>query len=353
MGILPAMPNTVLLSGISLLVLYAYYYGGNMKKVSSLGSPTFADRIQKQWKGVWAARFLYIIFVPVVVYYLLFSYAPMFNMDTGGILMAFTHYRLRATFSDLQWVGLYWFQVLWGRPDFWEAFRNTMIISFGRLIVEFPIPIILAILLNEVTRSSHKRIFQTIFTFPNFLSWVIVYGILQDVFQYTGLINTFLRAMGHDPFMFLANKSMPANLAMLFGTSIWKGAGWGAIIYMASISGIDPSLYEAAKIDGANRWHCIRHITWPGIKPTVIVLLILAIGSTMNGGFDQIFQFRNGVNRPVVEILDTYVYQFGFGQGGMNQSFAVAAGLFKSVANFALLLAANKIARLLGSEGLF
>lgn len=254
---------------------------------------------------------------------------------------------------NLEWVGFYWFKVLLGRPDFWEAFRNTLFISFGRLLFEFPVPIILAILLNEINHSSHKRILQTIFTFPNFLSWVIVYGILQDVFQYTGVINTFLRSAGREPFMFLANKSMAANLALVFSTSIWRGAGWGAIIYLASISGIDPSLYEAAKIDGANRWHCVRHITWPGIKPTVIVLLVLAIGSSMNGGFEQIFQFRNAVNRSLLEILDTYVYQFGFGQGGMNQSFAVAAGLFKSIINFALLLSANKIAHLLGSDGLF
>ncbi|MCL2880743.1 MAG: ABC transporter permease subunit [Treponema sp.] len=317
-----------------------------MKNISLPGSSSLMGKI-------WASRYLYLIFIPVVIYYLLFSYAPMFNLNTGGIFMAFTRYKLRAVFTDLEWVGLHWFKVLLSRPDFWEAFRNTLVISFGRLIFEFPAPIVLAILLNEVGRSGSKRVFQTIFTFPNFLSWVIVYGILQDMLQYTGVINTVLKSLGREPFMFLANNSMAANLTLLFGTSIWRGAGWGAIIYLASISGIDPSLYEAAKIDGASRWHCIRHITWPGIKPTAIVLLILAIGSAMNGGFDQIFQFRNAVNRPLIEILDTYVYQFGFGQGGMNQSFAVAAGLFKSVANFALLLAANRIARLLGSEGLF
>jgi len=324
-----------------------------MKKFDAGISLPLAERMQRGWRKVWAARFLYIIFIPVVIYFLLFSYAPMFNLNTGGILMAFTRYRLRTVFSELEWVGFHWFKVLLSRPDFWEAFRNTLFISFGRLLFEFPVPIVIAILLNEINRSSHKRILQTIFTFPNFLSWVIIYGILQDVFQYTGVINTFLRTIGKEPFMFLANNSMPANLALIFGTNIWRSAGWGAIIYLASISGIDPCLYEAAKIDGANRWHCIRYITWPGIKPTVIVLLVLAIGSSMNGGFDQIFQFRNAVNRSSLEILDTYVYQFGFGQGGMNQSFAVAAGLFKSVINFALLLCANKIAHLLGSDGLF
>jgi len=214
-------------------------------------------------------------------------------------------------------------------------------------------PIIIALLLNEIRRSSHKRILQTIFTFPNFLSWVIVYSILHDIFQFNGVINSILREVGREPFMFLANRSMFANYALLFGTSIWRSAGWGAIIYLASISGIDPSLYEAARVDGANRWHCVRHVTWPGIKSTVVVLLILACGAIMSGGFDQIFQFRNAVNREVIEILDSYVFAFGFGGGGMNPSFAAAAGLFRSVINFALLLTANKIARLLGSEGLF
>ena len=306
-----------------------------------------------QLKRIWAARFIYIIFLPALIYFMLFAYAPMFNLQTGGIMMAFTRYRLHTQFLDLEWVGLHWFRVLWSRPDFWEAFQNTLIISFGRLLIEFPAPIIVAILLNEVRRSSSKRFMQTVFTFPFFLSWVLVYSVLQDLFQFSGLINGLITFFGGDPILFLANNSRGINLALLFGSSIWRGAGWGAIIYLASISGIDPALYEAAKVDGANRWHCIRHITWPGIKPTVVVLLILACGNIMNGGFDQIFQFRNAINRPVIEILDTYVFAFGFGQGGMNQSFAAAAGLFRSVINFALLLTANKIARLLGSEGLF
>jgi len=277
----------------------------------------------------------------------------MFNLQTGGILMAFTRYRLHTSFLELEWVGLHWFRVLLGRPDFWEAFRNTLIISFGRLLIEFPVPIILAMLMNEITRSAPKRIFQTIFTFPHFLSWILVYSVLQDLFQFTGLANAILAHFGRDPIMFLATNDRTINLALIFGSSIWRSAGWSAIIYMASISGIDPALYEAAKVDGANRWHSMRHVTWPGIKPTVIVLLILACGSIMNGGFDQIFQFRNGINRPVIEIFDTYIFAFGFGQGGMNQSFAAAAGLFRAVINFALLLTANKIARLLGSDGLF
>ena len=314
---------------------------------------TLGYRFRRKWRRIWAARFLYLIFTPVLIYYFLFSYLPMFNLDSGGILMSFVRYRVGTTFFEMEWVGLHWFRVLISREDFWQAFQNTLIISFGRLLIEFPMPIILAIVMNEVTRSKSKRTFQVIFTFPHFLSWILVYSVLQDLFQFGGFFNALRASFGLDPIMFLANNNRGINLALIFGSSIWRSAGWSAIIYMASMSGIDPSLYEAAKVDGANRWHCIRHVTWPGIKPTVIVLLILACGSIMNGGFEQLFQFRNPVNRPVIEILDTYIFHFGFGQGGMNPSFAAAAGLFRAVINFALLLTANKIARLLGSEGLF
>jgi len=276
----------------------------------------------------------------------------MFNPVTGGIFMAFKHFRLNTPFSQMEWVGLQWFNVMWSKPDFWQSLRNTFIISIGRLIVEFPMPIILAIVLNEVRRSSTKRVFQTIFTFPNFLSWIIVVSVLKDLLQINGLVNGILRELGNEPVNFLANQSMIANLSMVFLSNIWKSAGWGAIIYMASISGIDPQLYEAAIVDGANRWHNIIHITWPSIRPTAVVLLILSCGSILNAGFDQIFNLRNSVNKDTIEILDTYIYQYGF-TGSMNQAFSVATGLFRSVINFTLLLLANKFARLLGSEGLF
>jgi putative aldouronate transport system permease protein len=175
---------------------------------------------------------------------------------------------------------------------------------------------------------------------------------MKDLLQVSGMINNILRGFGAEPINFLASNSMADNLVLVFLTNIWKGAGWGAIIYMASISGIDPQLYEAATVDGANRWHKIIHITWPSIRPTAVVLLILSCGNILNAGFDQIFNLRNAVNRGSIEILETYIYQYGF-QGNMNQSFSVATGLFRSVINFALLLLANRFMKLLGSEGLF
>lgn len=314
--------------------------------------PAKRDRLFRLLKDMYKFRYLYFIFSVVVVYYLLFAYAPMFNPETGGILMAFKHFRYNSSFSEMDWVGLKWFDMMWSKPDFWLAIRNTFIISIGRLVIEFPMPIALAIILNEVRRGKPKRIFQTIFTFPNFLSWVIVVSVLRDILQLNGLINTGLRAFGAEPFNFLANKSMVANLLLVFITNIWKDAGWSAIIYLAAISGIDPQLYEASIVDGANRWQCIVNITWPGIKPTAVVLLILSCGSILNAGFDQIFNLRNGINKETLEILDTYIYRYGFTES-INQSFSVATGLFKSVINFTLLVLANKFAHLLGSEGLF
>jgi len=320
--------------------------------VTTVSKPPAGKRISKLLREMYKYRYIYLIFTPVVVYYLLFAYAPMFNPATGGILMAFKQFRLNTTFSHMDWVGLKWFNMMWSKPDFWLAMRNTFIISVGRLVLEFPMPIILAIILNEVRRDKSKRVFQTIFTFPNFLSWVIVISVLRDILQLNGLINTTLTQLGLTPFNFLANKSMVANLLLVFITNIWKDVGWSAIIYLAAISGIDPQLYEAAIVDGANRWHCTAYITWPSIKPTAIVLLILSCGNIMNAGFDQIFNLKNGINKETLEILDTYIYTYGF-LGTMNQAFSVATGLFKSVFNFTLLILANQFAHWLGSEGLF
>ena len=288
----------------------------------------------------------------MILYYLIFAYAPIFNPQTGGILMAFKQHNLTKPFSEWQWVGLKYFEMMWRKPDFWIAMRNTVTISFIRLIFEFPMPIFLAFLLNEVRRDRSKRFFQTVFTFPNFLSWVLVVGLMRDLLQVDGVVNGIIKSSGGVAYNFLANDSPFNNYAMLVLTNLFKSVGWGSIIYLAAISNIDPTLYEAAIVDGANRWQCIRHITWPGIKSTAVVLLILQCGNILNGGFDQIFNLVNGVNRSIIEIIDVYIYRYAF-QQSINQSFAAASGLFKAVINFALLLTANQIARRLGETRLF
>lgn len=310
------------------------------------------------WMRIKAHWMFYALLLPALIFIIIFSYAPM-----GGILMAFKHYRFNTPslwgdvpvirffgqMANMEWVGMKWFENLWAKPDFWAAFRNTLIISFGRLVIEFPMPIILALLMNEMRHSGLKRVYQTIYTFPHFLSWVLVVSIIRLLFQSDGTVNTIIKAMGGQTVGFLSD----ANIfrPMLYTTSIWKGVGWGSIIYMATISGIDPSLYEAATIDGANRWQACWSITWPSIKPTVVIMLIMQCGQILNAGFDQVFNMYNELTYSTGDIFDTFIYRYAF-QRGQNLSLSTAAGLFKSVCNFALLLSANGIAKLFGEEGL-
>ena len=308
--------------------------------------------LAQTWRKLVEHRYLFLLLLPVLAYYLVFNYAPIFNLQTGGILMAFKRHSLTKPFSEWEWAGLKYFQMMWRKPDFWTAMRNTVTISFIRLVFEFPMPILLALLLNEIRRSRPKRIYQTVFTFPNFLSWVLVVGLMRDMLQMSGVVNGVIKSLGGTPYNFLANESAFGNYAMLVLSNLFKGVGWGSIIYLAAIASIDPTLYEAAAVDGANRWQRILHITWPGIKSTAVVLLILQVGNILNSSFDQIFNLINGVNRGLIETIDVYIYRYAF-QQSMNQSFAAASGLFKAVVNFALLLTANNIVSRLGEERLF
>ena len=289
---------------------------------------------------------------------LVFSYFPM-----SGLLLSFKHYRFRTEslfgnfpvirllgqILNMDWVGFSWFENLLSKPDFWRALRNTVVISVCRLIFEFPVPIILAIAMNEVRVSGVKRVYQTIYTFPHFLSWVLVVSILMQVLNIDGTINHIRTALGLDTYGFLIEAG--TIQFVVHATSIWKGVGWGSIIYMATIAGIDPSLYEAAIVDGANRWHRILYITFPSIKPTILIMFILNCGSILNAGFDQIFNIMRATTRFTIDIFDTFIYRYAF-QQNQNFSLTIAAGMFKSVFNFILLLSANKITKLFGEEGL-
>jgi putative aldouronate transport system permease protein len=304
------------------------------------------------WLNVKQHRYLFMMLLPVLAFYIIFCYGPMFNFQTGGILMAFKQHNLTKPFSQWQWVGLKYFMMMWRKPDFWVAMSNTIIISFVRLIVEFPMPIFLAFLLNEVNKHRTRRLFQTVFTFPNFISWILVVGLMKDMLQVDGVVNGVIIAISGKPFSFLANNSQFSNYSMLVLSNLFKSVGWSSIIYLAAIAGIDQSLYEAATVDGASRWDSAWHITWPGIRSTAVILLILQCGNILNGSFDQIFNLVNGVNRSIIETIDVYIYRYSF-QQSMNQSFAAASGLFKSVISFGFLWTANRIARRLGEEHLF
>ncbi len=304
-------------------------------------------------------KYFYILLLPAVLFYFVFNYVPMY-----GIVLAFKHYRFNTPsalgdlpllgyigqFMNMKWVGLQWFEMLWGRPDFWRAFRNTLLISFYRILFGFPAPIILALLMNEVRQSGVKRVYQTVYTFPHFLSWVLVAGVLLGILSTNGALNQFVGMLGGSKTQFLTDTSLFRGL--LVSTEIWKSVGWGSIIFLAAIAGIDPQLYEAATIDGAGRWKSMLHITWPGIITTAVILLILQVGNILNAGFDQILNMMNPAVYEVADIIDTYVFRMSFWDS-KNFGFTTAVGLFKSVINFALLLAANWGARLLGQQGLF
>ncbi|MFD0870262.1 ABC transporter permease [Paenibacillus residui] len=293
-------------------------------------------------------KYFYILVAPLLAYYIVFEYVPLY-----GLMLAFKEFNFSKGIWGSEWVGLANFREIFYLNDFWIAFRNTVIIAFGRLLFEFPVPIVVAILLNEVRTARLKKFYQVVYTFPHFLSWVIISGILINFLGTFGVLNQLLDIFGFQKVNLLVDPS--SFRALIFSSSLWRDMGWGTIIYLAAIAGINPSLYEAASIDGANRLQRMWHITWPGLKSTVAILFILNVGAMMSsggGGFDQIFNLYNPAVYEKADILDTYIYRRTFSVG---ESFgtSTAVGLFKSIINFVLLYTANKAAKRLGQEGLF
>lgn len=300
---------------------------------------------QKIGHRIYKSRQFYIMLIPMIVYYAVFCYAPMY-----GITLAFKDFNYSLGIFKSPWNHFANFQKLFTNPDFWQAFKNTLFISAGRLVIEFPVPIILSLLLNEIGRSRLKRIYQTILTFPHFLSWVVLGGIAITLFQDQGIVNQILLALGGNKNTVLTNGN--AFRVLIFGSNIWKEAGWSTILYLAAIAGINPELYEAAKVDGANRWKQVIHITWPCIKSTACILLILQVGSAMNGGYDQIFNMYNSAVYSKADIIDTYVYRSAF-QSADGFGYTTAVGLTKSVINFVLLYVTNKVVSKTNGTGVF
>ena len=306
---------------------------------------TDAGKTKVLLNGIWKARYLYLMLFPFLLWLLVFHYVPM-----GGILLAFKDYKARLGIFGSEWVGLQNFSRMFITQDAVRAILNTLRISLSRILWEFPVPIVLAILITEMPGKRGKKIYQTILTFPHFLSWVVVGHIMTSIFSQQGVVNAVLGALGFEKMPFLVDGGFFRSL--LYLTENWKEAGWGAIIYMAAIAGIDPTLYEAASIDGASRLKQIWHITLTSIKPTIAIMFILKIGGIMNAGFDQIFNMRNEVVTDAVQILDTYIYDITF-KAVPNYGFSTAVGLFKSVINFALLAIANQTVGYLTGQKMF
>ncbi|SDE37923.1 putative aldouronate transport system permease protein [Paenibacillus sp. UNCCL117] len=296
-------------------------------------------------KEVRRHKWLYLMVLPGILYFAVFKYVPML-----GIAIAFKDYQPFAGFLDSPWVGLKHFERFFSNDDFPILLRNTLIIAIYKLLFYFPVPIVLALLLNEVRIKLFKRVVQTILYVPHFFSWLVIVGMTYMLLTTEGgLINQMVQSAGAEPINFLGTETWIRTL--LTSQNIWKEAGWGTILYLASMSAIDPQLYEAARMDGAGRFRLMWHITLPCIRSTIVILLILQLGHMLDLGFEQIFNMLNPGNRLYAEVFDTYVYTAGITQGQF--SYSTAVGLFKSLVGLVLVLLANAAARRLGEEGVF
>lgn len=299
----------------------------------------------KSFSGYRKNYVLTLMFIPVIAYYLIFKYAPMY-----GIVLAFKDYSIRKGTLGSPWVGFTVFEELFATHTFVRAFRNTVIISLLRWVFGFPMPIILALMLNELKNLRFKKTMQTISYLPHFLSWIILTGLFTQLLSPTnGPINYIISLLGGKPIYFLADNAWFRSTMVI--TGIWKEIGWGSIVYLATIAGIDTELYEAAECDGATRWQKMFRITLPLMKPTIVILLIMNCGSILEAGFDQIFNFYNSAVYETGDIIDTYVYRRGIGD--MEYSISTAVGLFKNVIGFILVTGTNFIAKRLGEGGIW
>jgi putative aldouronate transport system permease protein len=293
---------------------------------------------------IWKYRVVYTLLLPGVLWYITFAYLPM-----GGLSLAFKTFKANLGIWRSPWIGLENFSYLFRDAAFWKALWKTVYINLGRMIFQFPAPIILALLLNEFHSKKYKKVLQTIYTFPHFFSWVIVASMATNILSLSGFVNQIILFFGMEPVNFLGESRI--FIPMLYFTDIWKYAGYGSIIYLAAISGIDTGLYEAADIDGAGRWSKLIRITLPSIMPTIVIMFILVSGSLMTIGFDQIFNMSNAAVKDSVEVLDMYIYRITF-QSAADFSFSTAVSLFRSIVNMLLLLGANKLSKMMGGGGL-
>lgn len=316
-------------------------------KASSLQKSPAGIRLS--WKGkityIRQHSLLYLMLLPPLAYYIIFHYAPM-----GGISIAFKNYSIFRGIYDSPWVGFANYQKLFSIAEFSTAIRNTLVLNVLNLIFGFPAPIILALMLNELTNRTFKKITQTVLYLPHFLSWVIIGGLVSTLFAtQTGVINRALSYFGAAPVPWLTENGW--WIFMYVFVSVWQSIGWGAIIYLSAITGISEELYEAARIDGCSRFKMMLHITLPSIRSTIVIMLILKIGSMMSIGFEQPQMLKNSMVNSVADVISTFIYRYGLENG--KYSISTAAGLIQSVINFALVISANAISNRISDEGIW
>ncbi|MCM3361091.1 ABC transporter permease [Niallia sp. Sow4_A1] len=310
-------------------------------------SPKKVSSLKKLFKKCREQKELVLLSIPFVIYALIFYYAPL-----SGWLMAFQNYRPGRGILDQEWVGLSNFKFLFSDPTFIHVVRNTLAMSIINLVLGFVFSIGFAILLNEVRNKTVKKFMQTVSYLPHFLSWIIVTGIVMEVLSpETGIINQLLLLFGviDTPINFFAD---PKYFWWIVGfANVWKSTGWGSIIYLAAMASINDELYEAASIDGANRLRKIWHVTLPGIKPTIFILLLINIGNILNAGFEVQYLLGNGLVQGVSQTIDIFVLKYGISLN--NYSLATAAGIFNGIISLTLIFIANHLAKMAGEERLF
>ncbi len=302
------------------------------------------SRWRRLGKSIWKNRMIYMLLLPGVLWYVIFCYLPM-----GGLSLAFKTYKANLGIWGSPWVGLQNYEFVFRDPAFFDSIGRTLSINLGRMIFEFPFPILLALFINEIRCGKYQKFVQTVCTFPHFLSWIVIAAVLQNFLGSDGMINRLVQMAGGEPVGFLSTPGL--FQPMLYLTAIWKSSGWNAIIYLAAISGIDTEQFEAAEIDGCSRWQRMWYLTLPSIVPTICIMCILTMGNLMTAGFDQIFNLNNAAVNSVSETLDMYIYRVTF-QSSSDFGFSSAVSLLRSIMNLFFLVIADRGSRLMGGNGL-
>lgn len=318
------------------------------KKFSSGAHKTWETAMKRffsEFKKYWKYKYLVLMFLPAVAYFVIFKYIPI-----GGMALAFKSFQIMKGIWGSPWCGLDNFYVLFQSAAFWQSFKNTLIISTYKLVIGFPAPIIFALLLNEVRQSRVKKVIQTVSYLPHFLSWVILAGIfMQFLSPSIGPFNILLKRLGLNPVFFLGDPHVFRGT--LVGTHIWQSVGWGSIVYIAALAGVDVNMYEAAELDGANRFQKMWYITLPSIASVITIMLILAVGKIVTDDFDQIYNLYNPGVYSVSEVMGTYIYKRGI--GNMQYEVSTAMGLFQNAIAFVMVAITNRISRKVNEYGLW